>query len=104
MTAFLGFDLLGNDNETGGDDLVLVLDAVGNEKFLHGSLSVICARRARLEEAPLESENAQFFLLFLEFFGAGVLGGGFDGLGLVRTGASIHVTGFDVDEGLFAQL
>ena len=35
LAALLGFDLLGDDDEGRSDDLVLVLNAVGNEKFLH---------------------------------------------------------------------
>jgi hypothetical protein len=36
--------LLGNHHETGGDDLVLELNAVTNEEILHGSMPVITTR------------------------------------------------------------
>ena len=55
FTGLLGLDLLGNHHEARSDDLVFVLDAVGNEKFLHRLRPVT---RSRVQIAGPSAETA----------------------------------------------
>src|SRR5215469_10180200 len=40
LARFLGLDLLRHDDESGGDDLILVANAIADVKVLHGCLSI----------------------------------------------------------------